>query len=563
MRTTFCPECKKNTRTISDFGGKDSWLYVCSECDTELNHNFKLCLLAAGKGTRNNDIKGLHKALLPLENKPVISHIIENFDKNIEIVIAVGYKSEQIKSYLDKVHSDRKITYVNIENYEGPGSGPGYSLLMCEKELQCSFIFTSIDTILADTQEKDIFNFIGENWIGVADVDLQESLNYCLVKGKNYLEELYFGKGTIAFTGAAGISDYKEFFHSLKKKKRKESQYDDLHEYQVTQGFNNLKTVKLVNFTWYDTGNSRSYSKTKKIYSNDIVANKNDEAIFIDNNKVVKYFDSSDKVKTRVERTKYLNNNIPNIVQLNNNMYSYDYIKGELLSNIYDDEVLKEILSFWKKNFFEKRFDKSDQFVNNCKNIYKEKTYNRIKLFQNTPLDKIEYINGIKVKGIKELLDSIDWNSIYTNAIPTRFHGDFQPENIIYDGEDFKLIDWRESFGDSLEVGDLYYDLGKLYHALVINGQIILKKGYSYSTNNNKAYIKYNTKSNLLILLTYFKSFCKNNNLNWDNVELLGILQYIGICSLYQEFHKGEYGEFLFLLGKYLLTKKLNNERIN
>jgi hypothetical protein len=28
------------------------------------------------------------------------------------------------------------------------------------------------------------------------------------------------------------------------------------------------------------------------------------------------------------------------------------------------------------------------------------------------------------------------------------------------------LIDWRESFGDSLEIGDLYYDLGKLYHAL-------------------------------------------------------------------------------------------------
>ena len=183
--------------------------------------------------------------------------------------------------------------------------------------------------------------------------------------------------------------------------------------------------------------------------------------------------------------------------------------------------------------------------------------------FANNSLDKIEYINGIKVPSILELLDKINWDSIYDKSIPSRFHGDFQPENIIYDGKDFKLIDWRESFGDSLDVGDLYYDLGKLYHALIINGQIVLKKGYNYSVSNNKAYVDYNTKSNLLLLLNYFEDFCKENDLNWDNVELLGTLQYIGICTLYKDFHEGKYGEFLFLLGKYLLTKKLNNEKFN
>ena len=62
-----------------------------------------------------------------------------------------------------------------------------------------------------------------------------------------------------------------------------------------------------------------------------------------------------------------------------------------------------------------------------------------IKSFENSPLDKIKYINGVKVKGINKLLDSINWDSIYDNAIPSRFHGDFQPENIIYDNNDFKL----------------------------------------------------------------------------------------------------------------------------
>ena len=37
----------------------------------------KFCILAAGCGTRNDNVSGLHKALLPLENKPVISHIID------------------------------------------------------------------------------------------------------------------------------------------------------------------------------------------------------------------------------------------------------------------------------------------------------------------------------------------------------------------------------------------------------------------------------------------------------------------------------------------------------
>ena len=142
-------------------------------------------------------------------------------------------------------------------------------------------------------------------------------------------------------------------------------------------------------------------------------------------------------------------------------------------------------------------------------------------------------------------------------------HGDFQPENIVYGSEGFKLIDWRDSFGSSLEVGDLYYDLGKLYHALVINGQVVLNKGYSYELLGDKAYIEYSIKSNLQLLLDHFETFCEENLLDWDNVELLGILQYIGICSLYEDFHEGKYGKFLFLLGKYLLTKKLNNGRLS
>ena len=520
----------------------------------KIKEKYKFCILAAGKGTRNTSVEGLHKGLLPLENKAVISHLISSIPDSIEIVIAVGYKAEQVKSYVNHVFPKRNITFVNVDNYDGPGAGPGYSLLSCESELQTPFIYTAVDTIIDETF---IFEELNENWIGISEVSLKDSLKYCLVKGSRYLETLYYGTGNRAFVGIAGIYDYSVFWDSLKNHQTEKD------EFQVDHGLRGLEKVRLIDLTWYDTGNNESYEKTRKHFSKEIVAVKNKEAIFIDGGRVIKYYDDSNKSNKRIERTKFLNGHSPTVTKLNDNMYSYDHINGKLLSNILDDKILKSILDFYLDKFAIEKFKKTDQFINNCKEIYYNKTYDRIKLFVDTSLDRIEYINGIKVPSILELLDKINWDLIYDKSIPSRFHGDFQPENIIHDGKDFKLIDWRESFGDSLDVGDLYYDLGKLYHALIINGQIVLKKGYNYSVNNNKAYVDYNIKSNLLLLLNYFEDFCKKNNLNWDNVELLGTLQYIGICTLYKDFHEGKYGEFLFLLGKYLLTKKLNNEKFN
>ena len=102
MKTAFCTTCQSHVQAVSDFGPNPKhMLYYCKECDMELSYNFKFCILAAGRGTRNNDVKGLHKALLPLENKPIISHIVDKLDKKVEVVIAVGYKSEQIKAYMN------------------------------------------------------------------------------------------------------------------------------------------------------------------------------------------------------------------------------------------------------------------------------------------------------------------------------------------------------------------------------------------------------------------------------------------------------------------------------
>ena len=328
----------------------------------------KLCILAAGIGSRNDNISGLHKALLPLENRPVISHILDKLNDDIEIVIALGYKSEQIKSYMELVHSDRNITYIDVDNYDGVGAGPGYSLLCCKEKLKEPFVFTSVDTLV----ESDFdFMSIDENWLGVSSVDVNESINYCLVEGSKYLDKLYYGSGDTAYIGMAGVHDYKDFWNSLEKHKIIKD------EYQVIHGFDGLPHMKLLNFVWYDTGNNESYAETKKVFSNDVVANKSDEAIFIDNNKVIKYFDDTQKVKMRVDRLNYLEN-CPDIKVINDNMYVYDYIRGELLSNISDESLMRKFLDECQSSLWSTQ-QPSDTFFKDCKNMYEVKTKERIK----------------------------------------------------------------------------------------------------------------------------------------------------------------------------------------
>ena len=512
----------------------------------------KFCILAAGRGTRNNNIVGLHKALLPLENKPVISHIIDRLS-DVEIVIAVGYKSEQIKTYMNLVHSDKNITYVDVDNFDGVGSGPGYSLLCCKDELQEPFVFTSVDTLVGD--DINLMS-IDENWLGIAPVDTDDSLNYCLVEGSKYLDNLYYGVGDTAYIGMAGIYEYKLFWDSLEKHKIIKD------EYQVIHGFDGLEHMKLINFIWYDTGNNESYASTQRVFSNDVVANKSDEVIFVDNGKVVKYFDDSEKSKQRIERTKYLNGTCPEVSVVNKNMYSYDYVQGELFSNITDESIMRNFLDNCQENLFIKQ-EVTDTFIDDCIQMYEIKTKERVKSLSGTSLDRVTNINGVEVEPIEVMLDKINWTEFYQNVIPSYFHGDLQPENIIYDKrkDKFVLIDWRQRFGNSVEIGDVYYDLAKLYHAIMINGQSILKDMFSYSSAGSSVSIEFYVKSNLVYFMDIFKEFCDDNNYDWNNVELLGILQYFNICTLYDNFKDGKYGNFLFLYGKYLLAKFLNKEK--
>ena len=517
--------------------------------------SFKFCILAAGRGTRNSTIGGLHKALFPVSNRPVISIIIDKVPKTIPIVVALGHKAEQIESYLSKVHSDRTFEFVYVENYSGPGSGTGLSLLKCEESMQCPFIFTSADTIVDEDMK---FSSIEENWVGISQVTNTESHEYCLVKSKKGLvNEFFYGrnKNAYAFTGIAGVLDYKQFWNGLRQGNIIR------REHQVLDGLRALDDVGMFNMTWLDTGNVKAYNKTKSYYPNDLVVEKDDEVIYVDNGWVVKYFQNTEKAQLRIKRADELVGCAPEVFKVNDNMFCYRYQEGKRISDIYDDKRLRSFLFDYEDKFRQSNLEKDQDFLQDCDKMYREKTHKRIIPFVDTPLDNVEIINGVRVKPIAELVNDVDWDSLKKKAVASRFHGDMQPENVLATpGDGYLYIDWRESFGDSYKVGDAYYDLGKLFHALIISNSLIIKGGYNIDVGEKEATFSFVIKNNLYNLLEILKSFCFEKEYDYNHVQLTGILNYLNIASLYDKFDNGKYGKFLFLLGKYMLTKLLEKK---
>lgn len=224
---------------------------------------YKVCILAAGIGSRMKYFtKTFNKALLPIEGKPAICHIIEKFPINIEIVIAVGYKKETIIDYLSIVYPNRKITFVDVGKYEGPGSGPGYSLLQCKEHLQCPFIQFAGDTLVKEVIPKPL-----SNWVGIAEVDYTK--RFCSAKIDNKrvvkIDDKIKTENKHAFIGLFGVKDFTDFWSSLENNKDLIS-----GEIQVSNGLQRLinKDLYAKEFTWFDTGTWESYKYSLGNYPN-------------------------------------------------------------------------------------------------------------------------------------------------------------------------------------------------------------------------------------------------------------------------------------------------------
>ncbi len=528
-------------------------------------NDYKVCILAAGRGTRMENLtKELHKGLLPLDNKPILSHIIESFPEDVEIVMPVGYKKELIRQYVSVAYPNRKITLVEVDNFDGPGSGPGYSILQCREHLQCPFILDSIDTIVMEKVPPP-----DHDWFGIAEIDPMETERYCTARLEGDLVVRFDDKtknsNRYAYIGLAGIHNYALFWESLTGNK-----YMIKNEYQVTNGFHgivNRRQLHAISFTWFDTGSEQNYLATAEKFNKGFSSlEKTNECIFFVNGLVVKYFSDPTMVSDRVKRTKVLSEFCPEIVAVTENFYAYRFIDGVPLSKVTNDAIFSEFLEWSKEHFWQKKKltpAKAEEFKAACRNFYRTKTLKRIESFyQITKLvDRPEKINGYNVPMLSELLNRVDWNNL-SDGCPVNFHGDYFLENIILRSEQpkgahkFVLIDWRQSFDGIIDYGDIYYDLAKINHGLRLSHEMIRKKMFDVIIDGDCITIEYGNYNYLTDCQQILRNFAESNSYDFRKIEILTALIYLNIASL----HSYPYNMLLYYLGKLYLHRILSGD---
>lgn len=515
---------------------------------------YKVIITTSGLGSRLGDItKHTNKSLARIGKKPVISYIIEQYPKDVGFIVTLGYKGDHVKDFLDLAYPDMNIEYVYIDNFDGPGSSLVYSLLKTKNTINCPFIFHACDTITENS------NFVPDhNWVAGYKGDDSKAYRSLKVNGDklssiNQKGELYYD---LIHVGLVGVNDYEQFFSCLTEiyEDDKSQQSDcDVINSMIKKGYEfKVKEAK----EWFDTGNidglknARNFTKDKF----DIL-DKPEESIFIFEDFVIKFFQDKSIVKNRIERAILLGDLVPNIIDFKNNFYKYEYVSGQTLSKTVNEKRFLEFLDWCDSNLWIKQSPEDPgKFKSICKKFYVDKTKKRIQSFldSNNLKDKKDLINGISVDPIFKMIEFIDFDKLL-NSDPYIFHGDMVLDNIVDLGDSFKLIDWRQDFGGQMVFGDVYYDLAKLSHNLILNHDVINNGGYSIDFDDDKIscdiLVGYNSFCNRKALESYIAS----KGYDLDKVNLLTSIVWINMAPL----HEYPLNEFLFYFGKYNLHKVL------
>lgn len=524
----------------------------------------------AGIGSRlNKKTKYLNKSLVPINNKPIIAHIIDKLPKNIKIVVALGYKGDLVRDYLSLAYNDRFIQYSVIWPFEGADSGLGVTLLQSQSLLQKPFIFWACDSLLFDFKEK--YNF-KNNWIGMSkdtnpksnfEFGQSEDMNFRSVvltknnKVNEVSEKGVLKKNSFPYIGIAGIKDYKNFWKQMNK-----GNIEEVRNQGEVYGINKLIRSNYSKFNsfdmnWIDTGNLKNFEKAKAFLDKNTfnILPKEDEEIYHHNDKIIKFNNDPKFISDRYMRSKILKGYVPRVIKKKKNFYSYKYYEGDVLSSIIDEKIFNDLLIFFKKFWRPIRLSKGEKvdFLKSCNEFYNSKTKERINLYNKShnTLDQEHIINGSKIPKLTKLFNQINWKDI-NNGIPVRFHGDLHFENIIL-GKQFKLLDWRQSFAGNLKYGDLFYDLAKLKHGMYISHKLINNNLYEISVTGQIVNLEYLRSSVHIDIENRFDEFCIKNKINIEKVNILTSLIFLNIAAL----HHYPYSKFLYFLGKKFLYNTL------
>ncbi len=515
--------------------------------------NPAVLILAAGLGARLGDLtKHINKALLPINNRSILSHIIDKFPKEYDIIIAIGYKGHLIKEYCEIVYPERNFTFVNVDDIDSRVSGPGYSTLQCKEHLQRPFYINVCDCLI-DSE----LPILDGNWLGVYPTLVPEKYSTIKIDShdniigiKNKSDIGY----DLAFIGLVSIVDYNTFWKQLEK-------VEDGELVSAFLSYSEYSNFKIKRLKWIDTGNLDDFIHAKKYFDDKPLSlSKNTgEITYKEGERFIKFNPNKSILDNIIKRANKLKNLIPSDFIYTDNFIGYKWSEGLSLYSIDSLEVYYNFLDVFLDNIS----NLHESYGDYCNKFYLNKTEDRIKLFISKYGDKYYYqkfkINDKLCLSVEEIFSKIDFSILTNTLFYQNFHGDLQFDNIIYDHkkELFYYIDWRESFGGNTNEGDIYYDLSKLYGGCLIpydkmkyDNNIKFKEG-SFVVNYD-----YDISENLIEFKHVYEKWLRVNNFDLNKIKLITALIFINMSPL----HDDKFGKMLWFKSIKMFNDLLNDK---
>jgi dTDP-glucose pyrophosphorylase len=215
-------------------------------------------IMAGGKGARLDPFtKILPKPLIPIEEKPIIEIIMDNFKRYgfDKFIISLNYKAEMIKMYFSENPNNYEISYIQEENFLGTIG----ALSLIKNKLDNTFIVSNCDVII-DVNFDTLLNYHREskNQITVLGVIRHIKIPYGVLKMQNADLEEITEKPDYHFIVNSGIYILEPDIIDLIPR-NKITDMPDLLLLAKKRGFK--VQVYPANCSWFDIGEWGEYKK--------------------------------------------------------------------------------------------------------------------------------------------------------------------------------------------------------------------------------------------------------------------------------------------------------------
>ena len=241
-----------------------------------MKNKIKVVIPAAGAGKRlfpHTFTKP--KPMVYIAGKPIIGHILDRMKdvKPEQIIIIVGYKKEQIISYVDTNYSKEfNILYIDQDEQ----LGLGHSIYMAKDAIDDSDIMIALGDMIFKAGYIEFYNHHIKNGniscsIGVREVEDPKKYGIVELEG-NYIKSLEekpsAPRSNLGIAGVYFIKESRILISIIEemirrdKRTRGEYQLTDALQEMVSRGYH-LKTFPVS--SWYDCGHPESLLETNRV----------------------------------------------------------------------------------------------------------------------------------------------------------------------------------------------------------------------------------------------------------------------------------------------------------